>query len=106
MLVSNMTMSQHVLHACQNCYFQLRLIHRLGEALSVESKLLLVHALVHSRVDYCNCVHTHLPWSLVQQLQSVLNSAACFIFGLKRSDHITLALMDLHWLPYPQCITY
>ena len=45
MLDSNMTMSQHVLCVCQNYYFQLRLIRRLGKVLSVESKLLLVHAL-------------------------------------------------------------
>ena len=48
MLDSNMTMSQHVLQVCQNCYFQLRLIRRLGKALSVESKHLLLHALVQS----------------------------------------------------------
>ena len=96
MLDSNMTMSQHVLCVCQNCYFQIRLIRRLGKALSVESKLLLVHTLVHSRLDYCNSVLACLPWSLVQQLQSVLNSAAHLIFGLKRFDHITPALMDLH----------
>ena len=105
-LNSNMRMFQHVLCVCQNCYFQIRLIRRLGKTLSVESKLLLVHALVHSRLDYCNSVLARLPWSLVQQLQSLLNSAACLIFSLKRSDHITPALMDLHWLPYPQRITY
>ena len=54
----------------------------------------MVHALVHSRLDYCNSVLVRLPWSLVQQLQSVLNSAAQLIFGLKRFDHITPALMD------------
>ena len=81
MLDSNITMSQHVLPVCQNCYSQLRLIRRLGKALSVETKLRLVHALVHSRLDYCNHVLTRLPRSLVQQLQSVLNSAACLIFG-------------------------
>ena len=36
----------------------------------------------------------------------MLNSAARLIFGLKRFDHITPALMGLHWLPYPQRITY
>ena len=36
----------------------------------------------------------------------VLNSAARLIFGLKRFARITPALMDLHWLPYPQRITY
>ena len=97
-------MSLHVLHVCQNCYFQLGLIRRFGK--SVESKLLLVHALVHSWLDYCNSVLARLPWYLVQQLQSVLNSAARLIFGLKRFDRITPALMDLHWLPYLQRITY
>ena len=58
-----------------------RLIRRLGKALSVQSKLLLVHALVHSRLDYCNSVLVRLPWSLVQQLQSVLNSAARLVLA-------------------------
>ena len=57
---SNLTMSEHVVFVCQNCYSQLRLIHRLGKAVIVESKLLLVHALVHSRLDYCNIVLTLL----------------------------------------------
>ena len=56
MLDSNMTMFQHVLRVRQTCYFQTRLIRRLGKALSVKSKLLLVHALIHSQLDYCNCV--------------------------------------------------
>ena len=55
-----------------------------------------MHAFVHSRLDYCNRVLARLPWSLVQQLQSVLNSAARLVFGLKRFDRITPALMDLH----------
>ena len=65
-----------------------------------------MHALVHSRLDYCNSVLGRLSWSLVQQLQSVLNSVARLIFGLKRFNHITPALIDLHWLPYQQRITY
>ena len=73
----------------------------LGKALSFESKLFLVHALVHSQLDYCNGVLTRLPWSLVQQQQSVLNSATRLILGT-RFDYITAAQMDLHWLPYPQ----
>ena len=72
--------------------FQLRLIRRLGKALSVESKLLLVHAWVHSSVGLRNSVLTRLPWSLCPAaIQSVLNSAARLIFGLKRSDHIAPA---------------
>ena len=36
----------------------------------------------------------------------MLNSAAWLIRGLGRFDHITPVLIDLHWLPYPQHISY
>ena len=61
---------------------------------------------MHSRLDYCNSVLHSLPWSRLQLLQSVLNSAARLIRGLGRFDHITPVLIDLHWLPYPQRISY
>ena len=53
-----------------------------------------------------NSVLHSLPWSRLQLLQSVLNSAARLIRGLGRFDHITPVLIDLHWLPYPQRISY
>jgi len=47
-------------------------------------------------------------WSASQptlrRLQSVLNVAARLIFHLKRSDHITDALVSLHWLRVPERI--
>ena len=98
MLDSNMTMSQHVLHVCQNCYFQIRLIRRLGKALSVESNLLLVHALVHNRLDYCDSVLVRLPWSLVQHLQSLLNLLLVWFLAWS-------ALITLH-LPWLICIGF
>ena len=55
---------------------------------------------------YCNSVLHSLPWSRLQLLQSVLNSAARLIRGLGRFDHITPVLIDLHWLPFPQRISY
>ena len=87
---------------------QIKIVKKISTKLyfTKSNKILLVYALVHSRLDYCKSVLARLPWSLVQQLQSVLNSAARLIFGLKRFDHITPALMNLHWLPYPQRITY
>ena len=60
----------------------------------------------HSRLDYCNSVLYSLPWSRLQLLQSVLNSAARLIRGLKRFDPISPVLIDLHWLPYPQRVKY
>ena len=36
----------------------------------------------------------------------MLNSVARLIRGLKRFDHISPILIDLHWLPYPQRVKY
>ena len=36
----------------------------------------------------------------------MLNSAARLIRGLKRFDHISPVLIELHWLPYPQRVKY
>ena len=105
-LDENMTMLDHISSVCQRCYYQLRQIRRVRKSLSAASKLLLVFASVHSRLDYCNSVLHSLPWSRLQLLQSVLNSAARLIRGLGRFDHITPVLIDLHWLPYPERISY
>ena len=91
-------MLDHISSVCQKCYYQLRQIRRVRKSLSDASKLLLVLASVHSRLDYCNSVLHSLPWSRLQLLQSVLNSAARLIRSLRRFDHITPVLIDLHWL--------
>ena len=107
-LDKNMTMLDHIYSVCQRCYYQLRLIRRVRKSLSAASKLLLVLASVHSRLDYCNSVLHSLPWSRSQLIQSVLNSAARLIRDLGRFDDnfITPVLTDLHWLPFPQRISY
>jgi len=61
---------------------------------------------VHSRLDYGNGVLVGIPAHLMRRLQSVLNAVARLIFNLKRSDHITDALVSLHWLRVPERIQY
>jgi len=39
-----------------------------------------------------------LPAYLFRRLQSVMNAAARLIYGLRHSDHISDALITLHWL--------
>ena len=61
---------------------------------------------MHSRLDYGNGMLLGIPAHLMRRLQSVLNAAARLIFNLKRSDHITDALVSLLWLPVPERIQY
>jgi len=47
-----------------------------------------------------------LPVYLVRRLQSVLNAAARLIYHMTSANHITDALVCLHWLRVPQRIEY
>jgi len=67
---------------------------------------MLVVALVHSRLDYGNGVLVGLPAHLMRRLQSVLNAAARLIYRLRTRDHITDALISLHWLRVPERIQF
>jgi len=62
--------------------------------------------LVHSRLDYGNSVLASLPAYLLRQLQSVLNAAARLVYHLRARDHITDALISLHWLRATERILY
>jgi len=67
---------------------------------------LLIVALVLSRLNYCNSVLFGLPANLIQRLRSVQNAAARLIFRIRRSEHITPALISLHWLCVPERIYF
>ena len=43
---------------------------------------------------------------LLRQLKSVLNAAARLMYHLRARDHITDALISLHWLLAPERILY
>ena len=66
----------------------------------------LIVTLVRSRLDYCNSVLFGLPDNLTQRLQSVQNAAARLIFRIRRSEHITPSLINLHWLRVPERISF
>ena len=60
--------------------------------------------------QWCHRDHSYLtdfPGSfLPQRPQSVQNSAARLIYGLRRSEHITDALLSLHWLRVRERVVY
>jgi len=63
-------------------------------------------ALVNQRLDYWNSTLGGIPAYLMRRLQSALNATARLIFHLRRSDHVTDALVSLHWLRVPERIQF
>ena len=49
---------------------------------------------------------TGLPANLCRRLQSVLNAGAGLIYGLRRLDHVSDALLTLHRLRVPERVQF
>jgi len=60
----------------------------------------LVHALVSTRVDYCNSVLAAAPKTTTDKLQRVLNAAARVVSNTRKFDRGLSQLLhyELHWL--------
>jgi len=76
------------------------------QSLTPDAIKTLIRAFITSRLDYCNSQLLGDTDQQLKSLQSVQNAATRLVTGARRSDHITLVLQSLHWLPVRQCIRY
>ncbi|XP_073504932.1 3 beta-hydroxysteroid dehydrogenase type 7 isoform X2 [Phyllobates terribilis] len=75
-LDSELSFTPHIQALSTSCRLQLKNISRIRTFLSHESAKTLVHALIISRLDYCNLLLCGLPSNTLAPLQSIINSAA------------------------------
>jgi len=61
---------------------------------------------VLSRLDYCNAILVGLPQTTLSSLQRVLHAAAQMVLNLRLCNHVTPALLELHWLPIAERIDF
>ena len=102
----NMSVDTHVTHTCNSAYAALRQISSIRHNLTTQATKTLICSLVLSRLDYCNVLLIGAPKEQVKRLQKVQNTAARITLRIKKYDHITPALKQLHWLPIEARITY
>ena len=89
-----------------SCFAALRQIRSIRRSVSRSVLKTLIVALVHTRLDYCCSLFSHLPDCLLRRLQTVLNSGARLIFNSRFHDPITPLLKDLLWLPIRERISF
>lgn len=103
---SSLKMEPHVRAVCKRAFHQIHLIRSVRRYISEDAARTLIRTNVTSLLDYCNCVLTGLPSSLINLLQRVQNCAARVVKCAPRSCSITPILKDLHWLPIKYRIDY
>jgi hypothetical protein len=103
---SQMTMDKHVTNVCKATNFHLRNIGAIRNILTHSSAAQLIHSMISSRLDYCNVLLYGIPNTQIQRLQRIQNNAARIVSKVKKFDHISPILEDLHWLPVKQRIIF
>ncbi len=99
MFDSQLKMEVQVRHMCKNAWYNLYRISKVRQFLTLEQTKTAVHAYVTSKIDYNNSLLSGVPACILRRLQVVQNSAAKVMTRIKKFDHVTPILKDLHWLP-------
>nr|XP_054588790.1 uncharacterized protein LOC129153526 [Nothobranchius furzeri]XP_054588791.1 uncharacterized protein LOC129153526 [Nothobranchius furzeri]XP_054588792.1 uncharacterized protein LOC129153526 [Nothobranchius furzeri] len=89
----------HINSVIQSSFFHLRRLAKIKPMLSRAHLERVLHAFVISRLDYCSSLYAGLCQSSLRRLQVVQNSAARFLTGTRKWDHISPVLASLNWLP-------
>ena len=103
---SDLKMKSQINHVTRICYANLHMLRKFKHHLSSSAMHSLVQAFVISRIDYANALYYGIPDCHMKKLQRVQNMAARLLHNLKLTDHITPALITLHWLPVKQRCVY
>uniref|UniRef100_R4GDA2 Reverse transcriptase domain-containing protein n=1 Tax=Anolis carolinensis TaxID=28377 RepID=R4GDA2_ANOCA len=99
LLDSSLTLDAQVSAVAGRAFAQLKLVRQLRPYLVKSDLAMVVHALVTSRLDYCNALYVGLPLKTARKLQLVQRSAALVLTGAQYRERSTLLFKELHWLP-------
>ena len=93
-----LNMNAHVTDVVAYCYKLLGDVGRIRNLLSIKQTELLVHAVVSSRLDYCNVLLLGVNKDVIQMFQKVQNAGARLVARIPKFKSARNTLIDLHWL--------
>ena len=93
-----LSLDAHISAICKSTHFHLRNIGRVRNLITTDAAAQLIHALISSRLDFCNSILYNLPNNKIERLQRIQNQAARILTRSPRRNHITPVLRELHWL--------
>ena len=105
-LDKNLNMNVHVTNLRKSCYNEIRKISHIRPFISEKCTIQLVISLVLSKLDYCNCLLYGMSEENFNRLQLIQNHAARIVKKAPKRSSATDLLINLHWLPIRQRVTY
>ena len=68
-----LTFHDHISGICKSTHFHLRSIGRIRNILTFDASAELIHALISTRLDFCNSIFYNLPNNKIERLQWIQN---------------------------------
>ena len=97
-LDQNLTLDKHINKIVSHSHKLLKDIGRIRNVLSNKHTEMLVHAVISSRLDYCNSLFFNLKQQNIFKLQKVQNAAARLVARIRKRDSVRCKMKELHWL--------
>ena len=105
--MSDLSLARHVSTVSASSFYWLRQLQRSRRSLDRESAATLVHALVSSRVDYCNAVLVGSPKATTDRLQRVfMPLPVSSVVRRSTTEAYRGCCTQLHWLDVPERVKY
>ena len=98
LLDSGLTFNEHVASLTSSLMSSLCQINRVKHLFPKNVLLLVINALIFSKLNYCSTVWSGTSKQNINKLQLVQNFAAGILTGVKTYDHVSPALKELGWL--------
>ena len=98
--------SHHISKISGSLYGLLKDVRSICLHINQDTAKILVQALVLSKLDYCNSLLLSSAQYELDKLQRVQNMACRVVYNLRKYDHVTAYMSNLHYLRICECITY
>ena len=105
-LDTSLTFDDHVTATVASCMSRLGQINRVKHCFDKRTLIIIINALVFSKLFYCSSVWSNTSQSNIAKLQAVQNFACRIVSGSKKYDHVTPIPKQLNWLPVKQHMYY
>ena len=96
----------HINKLTSSTFNQMLSIRRICSKLDHDSTKTIIPVLVMSKLDYCNSLLLGSADYQLNKIQHIQNAACRIVCNLRKFDHVTPSMCDLHWLKVPQRIQF
>ena len=103
-LYNKLKSGMHVNKLTSALYITIKRTASIQHLLDEKTTKIMIQALVLSKLGYCNSIFMGMTDYNLDKLQKIQNMTCRIIFKLRKYDHVSDHLSQLHWLKVRQCI--